>query len=54
MRNTWAICKREFASYFNTPVGYVVIAVFALISGLGFAQNFITHAQITASPGTPS
>jgi ABC-2 type transport system permease protein len=50
MRNTWAVCKREFLSYFITPVGYVVVGVFALISGLGFAASFIGYARATQSP----
>ncbi len=50
MRNIWAVCKREFASYFTTPVGYVVVGVFSLISGLGFATSFIFYARITAAP----
>ena len=50
MRNTWAVCKREFVSYFITPVGYVVAGVFALISGIGFAASFIGYARATQSP----
>ncbi|MFO7976551.1 MAG: ABC transporter permease subunit [Candidatus Hydrogenedentota bacterium] len=50
MRNTWAVCKREFLSYFITPVGYVVVGVFALISGLGFAASFIGYARATQTP----
>lgn len=50
MRNTWAVCKREFVSYFITPVGYVVVGVFALISGLGFAASFMGYARATQAP----
>ena len=50
MRNTWAICEREFLSYFITPVGYVVVGVFALVSGLGFAASFVGYARATQSP----
>ncbi|MBI2425415.1 MAG: ABC transporter permease subunit [Candidatus Hydrogenedentes bacterium] len=52
MNNTWAVCKREFASYFLTPVGYVVVGMVALISGLSFAMSFLTHVDITQSPTT--
>ncbi len=31
-----AIFKREFRSYFNTPIGFVIIAVFALFASLFF------------------
>ncbi len=51
MRNTWAICKREFAAFFLTPTGYVVVGTYALISGLGFTASFIMHCRRTQAPG---
>lgn len=50
MRNAWAVCKREFASYFVTPVGFVVIGTFALISGLGFSASFLFYAKVSVNP----
>lgn len=50
MRGAWAVCKREFASYFTTPIGYVVAGTFAAISGLGFTSFFITYARISQAP----
>lgn len=50
MRNTWAVARREFVSYFVTPVGYVVLATYTLISGLAFAAGFIIHARATQAP----
>ena len=50
MRNAWAVCKREFTSYFITPVGYIVAGVFAAITGLGFTASFITYARISKAP----
>lgn len=50
MRNTWAVCKREFKSFFLTPVGYVVVGMVAVIAGLAFSISFITHADITQNP----
>ena len=50
MTNAWAVCKREWVSFFATPVGYVVIGIFALITGLGFLGSFISYAMITESP----
>lgn len=50
MRNMWYVCKREFSSYFVTPVGYVILGTFALISGLGFAASFLFYCKITESP----
>ena len=52
MTRMWHVCKREFASYFVTPVGYVVLGVFALISGLGFARSFLFYCKVTESPST--
>lgn len=50
MRNSFVVAKREFASYFSTPVGYVVLGSFALISGLGFAFSFIMYGLQTVNP----
>ncbi len=33
MRNTWAIAQRELLSLFCSPIGYVVVAGFLLITG---------------------
>ncbi len=33
MPNAWAITKREVASYFNSPVAYIVITIFLLLIG---------------------
>ena len=52
VRNTWAVCKREFYEYFSTPVGYIVIGTYAGIVGLAFAASFILYADVTKAPGT--
>jgi ABC-2 type transport system permease protein len=44
------VCKREFASFFLTPVGYVVVGTYAAISGAAFAGVFIIFCRITQSP----
>ena len=36
----YAIFKREFLSYFRTPVGYVALAIFTFISGFNFYTLF--------------
>lgn len=36
VRRTWSIAKREFGSYFNSPIGYIVISAFLLLSGWFF------------------
>lgn len=50
MRNIWAVCWREFKSYFITPVGYIIVGTYSLISGLGFTASFLWHARATQSP----
>ncbi len=50
MKNTWAVCKREFSSFFTTPVGYIIVGTYAAISGLAFAATFILFCRITQAP----
>lgn len=52
MRRAWAVGKREFKSYFHTPIGYVVIGMFAAIAGLGFTLQFLEYARISQAPST--
>ncbi|MBL1218857.1 MAG: hypothetical protein D8M59_15360 [Planctomycetes bacterium] len=47
MSRTIALARREMASYFCTPVGYVVIALFLLVSGFLFSVDVL-------SPGRPA
>ena len=35
-----AIFKREFISYFKSPVGYIALALFSFISGYLFSISF--------------
>jgi ABC-2 type transport system permease protein len=50
MSNTWTVCKREFFSYFLTPIGYVLMGAYAAISGLAFTAAFLYYAKVTESP----
>ena len=34
MRNIWTICRRELYSYFVSPIAWVLLAIFALLSGV--------------------
>jgi ABC-2 type transport system permease protein len=36
MRTSWVVLKRELASYFLSPVGYVVLVCFLLLNGISF------------------
>jgi ABC-2 type transport system permease protein len=44
MRNTLAIAKREFSSYFNSPIPFILVGLFvALSSYLFFTQLFVSQ-----------
>ncbi|HOX25440.1 MAG TPA: ABC-2 transporter permease [Candidatus Krumholzibacteria bacterium] len=45
MRNALVIFRREFASYFNSPIAYIFIIVFLLLTGLLFMLNFFLVGQ---------
>ena len=45
MSNTSVIFRREFASYFNSPIAYIFIIVFLLLTGLLFMLNFFLVGQ---------
>ena len=36
MNNIWAICKKEIKTYFTSPIAYVVITVFLVLTGFFF------------------
>lgn len=46
MSQAWTIARRELASLFRLPVGWVVIALFLLLTGSVFA--------VTLAPGAPA
>jgi len=47
MNNILSIYHKELKSYFNSPVAYIVITVFLLISGWFFSTNFFLMGQAT-------
>jgi len=55
MRAFWAIFKREFVGYFTSPIGYVVLTIFAALAGyfyLTYLEQFhlmcLQYEQIRA------
>ena len=38
MRNIWTICKKELTSYFTSPIGYLLLALYAFLMGGFFWQ----------------
>lgn len=42
MHAIWNIARREFSSYFNSPIAYIAITVFLILAGLQFFYGFLT------------
>lgn len=47
MRNFIAICKKEFISYFYSPIAYVVITMFLILSGYFFQSSLGQYVELT-------
>lgn len=45
MNNIWTIARRDFRSYFASPVAYIVIALVLLISGFMFQNILVSFIQ---------
>lgn len=52
MRNTLIIFRREFVSYFTTPLAYVFIVIFLVMAGMltFFVGNFFGRGQADLQP----
>ena len=51
MHAIWTIAKREFSSYFNSPIAYIAITVFLILAGLQFFFGFLTLDSFGTTPG---
>ncbi|MBS1516897.1 MAG: ABC transporter permease subunit [Bacteroidetes bacterium] len=47
MKNILTIFKKELRSYFNSPVAYIVIVVFLIITGWFFTSNLFIGGVVT-------
>lgn len=47
MRNFYLIFKKEFKSYFSSPIAYVVITMFLILSGYFFYNTFALFSTIS-------
>lgn len=47
MQNTLAIARRQFSSYFNTPVAYIVICMSLVIVGIFYWEQFFLQQAAT-------
>ncbi|HEV8336083.1 MAG TPA: ABC transporter permease subunit [Candidatus Polarisedimenticolia bacterium] len=45
MRSVFWIARRELASYFVSPLAYLILAVFTFVIGLSFSLNLISFAN---------
>lgn len=45
MRNTWLFCQKELRAYFNSPVAYIVLSIFLLITGFFFTSSLFLVGQ---------
>lgn len=54
MRSIWVIAKREFRAYFDSPIAYVAITVFLVITGVlfFFGRNFSGRDFFAAGEAT--
>lgn len=50
MNRALAIAKRDFASYFLTPTGYIVMALFLTVSGIFFLVGFQQGSTASMRP----
>lgn len=45
MKNTWTITRKEFRSYFDSPVAYIYITFFLMLSSWLFLRGFFLVGQ---------
>jgi ABC-2 type transport system permease protein len=45
MQQVLAIFRRDYAAYFRSPIGYIVLAIFMLLSGLYFSAGVLQSYQ---------
>jgi ABC-2 type transport system permease protein len=50
MQNTLAVAKREFTSYFNSPIAYLVVSVYLILAGSLFFTELFLMGQADLRP----
>ena len=53
MRNIWTVAKRDFKSYFSSPVGYIVVFLFLFMTGFMFSESLKGYARMITSSQHP-
>jgi ABC-2 type transport system permease protein len=52
MRHLFAIARREFGSYFVSPIAYVAVSVFTFVSGVFFTNMLVYYVRTAAQLDT--
>ncbi len=47
MRNVWVILKKEFYTYFSSPIVYTILFIFLLLSGYFFYSNVAYYSLMS-------
>ena len=47
MHNIFSICRRELASFFFSPIAYVLLAAWAIIMGIFYSGAFLSYANVS-------
>lgn len=47
MNNIWLVSRRELASYFFSPIAYVMLGAWTLIMGVFYSGSFLNYALIS-------
>ena len=50
LNRVWVVFRREFEGYFQSPIAYIVISVFLVVTGFLFFQQFFLSGQVTLRP----
>jgi ABC-2 type transport system permease protein len=50
MQNSLALAKREFVSYFNSPIAYLVVSVYFILTGFIFFPQLFLSGQADMRP----
>ncbi len=50
MQNITAVARREFSSYFNSPIAYIVVVVYLVLSGALFFPSLFIVGQADLRP----
>ena len=45
MRNVSTICRRELGGFFNSPMAYIFLGIFAIVNGYFFTNTFFLFGQ---------